>query len=156
MTPRYEALLLTNPAITQDEAKNIESLFERVVKDNKGSMISFEKWGKYRLAFPVNKNDYGIYFLARFETDNKKTVDDLKTLMAVKLNDLVMRDMISALEPKQSLIYNRPQSLEEAPAREIGGFMGDRGDRNERRESSYHASEQSQDLDEVETSDDKE
>ena len=126
---RYETLILTVPTITQDEARTVETQFDRVVKENKGSMISFEKWGKYRLAYPVNKNDYGVYFLARFETEKTSAiVNEVKTLMAVKLEDLVMRGMVTALEPKQSLEYQRPQSLEEAPAREMGGFMGDRRD----------------------------
>lgn len=126
---RYETLVLTVPTITQDETRNIESHLERVVKENKGSMISFEKWGKYRLAYPVNKNDYGVYFLARFEVEKTgPIVDEVKTLMAVKLESLVMRDIVTVLEPKQTLEYHRPQSLEEAPAREMGGFMGDRRD----------------------------
>lgn len=128
---RYEALLLTVPTVTQDEAKNIESQIDRVVKENKGSMISFEKWGKYRLAYPVKKNDYGVYFLARFETEESKAlVNELKTLMAVRLNDLVMRDMVTALDPKESLEYQRPQSLEETPTREMSGFA-------DRREASH-------------------
>lgn len=126
---RYEALVLTVPTITQDETRTLESHLERVVKENKGSMISFEKWGKYRLAYPVNKNDYGVYFLARFETEKaNQIVNDVKTLMAVKLESLVMRDIVTALEPKQTLEYHRPQSLEETPAREMGGFMQDRRD----------------------------
>ncbi len=125
----YEVLMLAIPTVTQDEIKNIESQFERTVKENKGNMISFEKWGKYRLAYPVNKNDYGIYFLARFESETPGVVvDAIKTLMAVRLNDLVMRHMSSLLDPKRSLVYQRPQSLEEAPAREMGGYMSDRRD----------------------------
>jgi hypothetical protein len=31
-----------------------------------------------------------------------------------------MRDMISVLDPKQPLTYQRPRSLEQAPAREEG------------------------------------
>lgn len=123
---RYEALLLTVPTITQDEARSLESQFEKVVKDAKGSMISFEKWGKYRLSYPVKKNDYGVYFLARFETDNNQMFGDLRSLLAVKLNDLIMRDMITALDVKQSLAYQRPHSLEEAPSRE--GFVSERRD----------------------------
>ena len=60
--------MLTVPEITADETKSIEQQFDRVVADKKGTMVSFERWGKYRLAYPVKKNDYGVYFLARFET----------------------------------------------------------------------------------------
>lgn len=123
-TTRYEALLLTVPEITADEIKTIEQQFNKTVADKKGSMVSFERWGKYRLSFPVNKNEYGVYFLARFEgEDLEPAVADVKTLLDVKLHELVMRSMISRLDSKGSLEYQRPQSLEEAPAREVGSFM---------------------------------
>jgi len=128
---RYEALLLTIPEITADEVKSVESNFDRVMTEHKGSTISFERWGKYRLSYPVKKNEYGVYFLVRFEAAQANPmVTEVKTLLDVKLHDLVMRSMIVALDPKQSLAYERPQSLEEAPVREVGSFMGrrDRGD----------------------------
>lgn len=128
-TTRYEALLLTVPEITADEIKNIEQQFGRTVTDKKGSVVSFERWGKYRLSFPVNKNEYGVYFLARFEGDDiEPAITDVKTLLDVKLHELVMRSMISRLDEKASLEYQRPQSLEEAPAREVGSFMKDNKD----------------------------
>lgn len=118
---RYEALMLTVPEITADEAKSIEQQFNRLVADKKGSMVSFERWGKYRLAYPVKKNDYGVYFLARFETaQSEPLVDEVKTLLAVKLHEIIMRSMLTKLEEKQSLEYQRPPSLEEAPARSEG------------------------------------
>jgi len=46
----------------------------------------------------------------------------MKHLLKVKLNNVVMRDMISVLDPKHPLTYQRPRSLEEAPAREAEGF----------------------------------
>lgn len=128
-TTRYEALLLTVPEITADEIKNIEQQFNKTVSDKKGSVVTFERWGKYRLSFPVNKNEYGVYFLARFEgEDLEPAVTDVKTLLDVKLHELVMRSMISRLDAAGSLEYQRPPSLEEAPAREVGSFMKDKAD----------------------------
>ena len=116
---QYEALVLTIPEITGDEIKNIESQLDKVVKAGTGSTISFERWGKYRLAYEINKSDYGVFFLARFELPTgTKALEDMKHLLKVKLNNVIMRDMISALDPKRPLAYQRPRSLEEAPARE--------------------------------------
>ncbi len=120
---RYEALMLTVPEITADEAKSIEQQFDRLVADKKGSIISFEKWGKFRLAYPVKKNEYGVYFLARFESAQPEVVEEVKNLLEVKLHELIMRSMMTKLGAKQSLVYQRPQSLEEAPAREVGSFL---------------------------------
>ena len=123
MMRQYEALLLTVPEITGDEVKNLETQLDKTVKAGTGSTISFERWGKYRLAYDVNKNDYGVFFLTRFELPTgTKALEDMKHLFKVKLNNVIMRDMISVLDPKRPLTYQRPRSLEEAPAREAEGF----------------------------------
>ncbi|HVX00024.1 MAG TPA: 30S ribosomal protein S6 [Candidatus Babeliaceae bacterium] len=123
---RYETLFLAVPEITADEATTLESQFEKVLKEKKGNSLSFERWGKYKLAYPVRKNDYGVYYLARFEIEPENTqtiLDGLRTLMAVKYNELVMRYMICALDAQGSLTYQRPESLEEAPARDVEAFL---------------------------------
>jgi ribosomal protein S6 len=126
MLRQYEALLLTVPEITGDEIKHLESTLDKTIKAGTGSTISFERWGKYKLAYDINKNDYGIFFLMRFEIPQGTTVvNEMKTLLKVKLNNVVMRDMISALNPKHPLTYQRPRSLEEAPARESESFSRD-------------------------------
>lgn len=121
---RYEALMLAIPEITQDETKAIESQLADVVKKAKGATVSFERWGKYRLAYPVKKNDYGVYFLARFEAEKVgDLLQDLKTVFTVKLNDIVMRNMITKLDANGSLEYQRPQSLEEAPSEDVSTLL---------------------------------
>ena len=122
MVSRYEALLLTVPEITVDEAKTIESHLERIIKPAQGNIISFEKWGKYRLAYPVRRNDYGVYFLVRLEAQTT-VLEEVKSVFAVKFHELVMRDMIIQLDPTQSLVYQKPASLEDAPVRDVGTFL---------------------------------
>lgn len=123
---RYEALMLTVPELTADEAKSIEDNLSRLVQAHKGTLISFERWGKYRLAYPVKKNDYGVYFLARYETNEAQPLsNEVRTLLNVKLHNLIMRSIIAKLEAHESLAYQRPTSLEEAPAREVGSFFKD-------------------------------
>ncbi len=123
---RYETLLLAIPEITADEANNLESNFEKTISQKKASLISFERWGKYRLSYPVRANDYGVYFLARFEAPNEQTDELLKTvssLLAVKHNELVMRHMTCSLQPHAPLSYHRPESLEEVPTRDVETFL---------------------------------
>jgi len=121
---RYELLLLTVPEITSDESKNLEKQLNKLVLDYKGSIISFERWGKYRLVYPVKKNDYGVYYLFRFEIPGEtELIQEVQTLFKVKLNNIVMRNMFSHLDEKASLSYQRPKSLEEAPARDVETFL---------------------------------
>ena len=65
--------MLAIPGITADEMTNFEKQYEKLVKDSNGTVISFEKWGKCRLAYPVKNNEYGVYYLTRFEMQNPQT-----------------------------------------------------------------------------------
>ncbi len=123
---RYESLFITVPEITADEASGLEKTLEKAVTDSKGSVISFERWGKYQLSYPIRRNDYGVYYLMRFEVgdDLKDTaLAELKKLYSVKLGDLVMRSIIKSLPAKSSLEYKRPDSLEETPTKDIDTIM---------------------------------
>jgi ribosomal protein S6 len=146
MVRTYESLVLSVPEITGDEIKNLENQLDKCVKAGGGSTISFERWGKYKLAYDINKSQYGVYFLMRFEAPLKTTlVNDMKTLFKVRLNNVVMRDMISVLDPKRPLTYQRARSLEEAPMREESGLL-----RDNKSMSFFAASDRGRDMDEEE------
>ncbi len=125
---RYETLMLAVPEITADEAKNIEQRLEKTVQENKGQVLSFERWGKYKLAYPIRNNDYGVYFLMRFESDKehvKELLAQLNEIFGVKQADLIMRNILVQLEEGDSLEYKRPESLEEAPSKDVDTFLRD-------------------------------
>jgi ribosomal protein S6 len=126
MLQRYETLYIAVPEITKDEAGSVEKELTKAVKDAKGGVISFERWGKFNLAYPVRNNEYGVYYLMRFEVDNEKKgeiLQALKNLYRVRFNDLVMRNIIVHLPSEGSLEYKRPESLEEAPSKDIDVIM---------------------------------
>lgn len=125
MLRRYEALLLTVPEITQDEERSVEKGIDQLVSSAKGTIVSFERWGKFKLAYPVEKNDYGVYFLVRFELSaDAEVLNEIRSFFAVKLHEIVMRAVISKLDPRRPMEYHRPKSLEEAPAeRSVDAFL---------------------------------
>ncbi len=140
---RYESLFVTVPEITSDESSGLEKSLGKAVTDAKGAVISFEKWGKYHLAYPIRKYDYGVYYLMRFEVKDEgkdAVLKDLKKLFGVNLADLIMRDVTMTLHPTGSLEYKRPESLEETPSKDIDVIMKesksilrrDRGSRDDR------------------------
>ncbi len=123
---RYEILILTVPEITVDESKNIESNIESIVEASKGSIISYERWGKYKLAYPVKHHEYGIYFLVRFQIHQENTknlLNELHEYFAVKQTEIVMRHMVAKLAKGESLEYKKPESLEDIPSGDIDSFL---------------------------------
>lgn len=125
---RYEVLFFTAPEITADEATAIEKQVEQVVSHAKGNILSFERWGKYKLAYPIKHNEYAVYFLVRFEVSNEfkdSLLEVLTHLFAVKQGDLIMRHLVSKLKADQSLEYSRPDALEEAMSHNVDDFLRD-------------------------------
>lgn len=112
---RYETLMLVRPDVTNDEFSSLEGDFARIVEGVKGKLSAFDRWGKYRLAYPVQKNSYGVYALARFEvapTAMQKLLDDLQLHFRIKANDVVMRHVNYRLATDAPQAYQRPDSLD--------------------------------------------
>jgi len=117
---RYEILLLAVPEITLDEASGTEAQFVQVIKEHNGSLISFERWGKYRLAYPIKRAEYGVYFLVRFEAEAKRAerlLSAIRSLVTLKYNEIIMRHLVTHLPKQRTLVYQRPESLEDTPSR---------------------------------------
>lgn len=123
-TNRYELLLLTVPEITQDEAKDVEKQITQLIKEHKGTVVSFERWGKYRLAYPIGKNDYGVYFLTRFDISGMPSLNkDLQSLLRIRFDTIVVRNLLNKLDINASTAYKRPRSLEETPQEEGSSIL---------------------------------
>jgi len=119
MHTRYELLMLTVPEITQDETKELEKQLGTLIKNRNGEMIAFDRWGKYQLAYPVKKNEYGVYFLLRFDVENTQNLNhDIHALLRVRFDNIVAREVLTVLDSTAPLTYKRPRSLEEVPTGE--------------------------------------
>jgi small subunit ribosomal protein S6 len=126
---RYELLMLSAPEITQDETKELEKQLGTLIKNRKGNVLAFDRWGKFTLAYPVKKAEYGVYFLARFDVQDAQNLNqEIHSLLRVRFDNIVMREVLTVLDAQAPLDYKRPRSLEEAPAEESAGLKGKRGE----------------------------
>lgn len=57
---RYELSIVYDPGLEVDLSK-AEDRVRKIIADNKGKMVSDDNWGKRKLAYPINKNDHGVY-----------------------------------------------------------------------------------------------
>ena len=56
----YELTVLYHPDLEIDIDKALAKI-EKIIKDNKGKVVSMDSWGKRKLAYPINKQDHAIY-----------------------------------------------------------------------------------------------
>lgn len=121
----YETLILLDPQASPADIESVESQVKDLLSKNTGSLATFDKWGKYSLAYPVRKKDHGIYALARYEIaeNHDALFKKLDTHFRVKLPDLVMRHVHVKLTPEEfKAEYIKPE-----PVDREGGDRGDRG-----------------------------
>lgn len=124
----YETLMLARTEITNDELASIERRFEELAAQTGGSIVTFDKWGKYRLAYPVEKGNYGVYVLARFNmtrgTKTTAALEELEHFMRVKCNEIVLRHVTVRLEENAPTAYARPEPVDStARASNIDSFI---------------------------------
>ena len=123
---RYETLILAHPQLTADELGTLESFFDKVTNDFKGKLISFDKWGKYLLTYPVKRNDYGIYILVRYDVPEDKVTkfsDEVSTFFKIKCNEIVMRHVVVKLDPKAPLNYKFPEPITTGKTGNLDSFI---------------------------------
>lgn len=120
----YESLLLAHPEVSEDVLSTIEKQFEAVSTKYKGKVLSFDKWGKYRLSYPVKKQDYGSYVLVRFElgVDHALALEEMRQFFQIRCSEMVLRFINKRLDHGQSLEYTKPEAIVPAERQVRGGF----------------------------------
>ena len=89
---KYEMLYLLNNDAT-DEAKNAEiEKYENVVKSMNGAVVSTDKWGTKKLAYPIKFKNEAYYVLMTFEADGQ-VVNELDRVAGI--DSEVLRRMIT-------------------------------------------------------------
>ena len=84
----YENILIFSPSIDEEEIEKEIKDIEIILKQHKGEIISVDKWGKKKLAYPIKKNDTGYYLLMNLKLETK-ILPELE--LKYKLNQNIMR-----------------------------------------------------------------
>lgn len=89
---KYEMLYLINNEAS-DEVKEAEiAKYEKIVKDYGGNVVSTDKWGVKKLAYPIKFKNEAYYVLMTFESEP----DAVKEITRVSgISSDVLRCMIT-------------------------------------------------------------
>lgn len=91
---KYEMLYLLNNDLTDEEKDAKVAKYEEVVKSMNGSVVSTDKWGTKKTAYPINFKNEAYYVLMTFEADGK-VVEELKRVAGIDAD--VVRRLITKL-----------------------------------------------------------
>jgi len=109
---RYETTIIVNAAL---EDSDIESLLDKVssyIENHGGTISELDRWGRRRLAYPINKKFNGYYVHFVFETV-PSTIPILERFLV--LEDTVLRHL-SLLLPDRLYEYRRKKGLADGKA----------------------------------------
>lgn len=89
--PTYEAMLLVEPTAAAKDWSKVTEEIEKTVQKHGAKVVSLNKWGDRKLAYPLRKLTRGTYVLVFFEGSDESPKKIKAELM---LSELVLRALI--------------------------------------------------------------
>ena len=94
---QYELAVVYDPGLEVDLSK-AEDRVKKIIEDNKGKVVSSDNWGKRKLAYPINKNEHGVYV---FYTVDLPSLSLQKVESSLNITTEVIRYLIVRLDAKE-------------------------------------------------------
>ena len=91
---KYEMLYLLNNDSTEEVKAAEIAKYEDIVKNAGGAVVSTDKWGAKKTAYPIKFKNESYYVLMTFEADGK-VVEELKRIALIDAD--VVRRLITKL-----------------------------------------------------------
>jgi small subunit ribosomal protein S6 len=115
----YELMYILDPAV-EEGLDEVKQKIEGIVTGREGVLISYDKLGKKRLAYPIAKRQYGVYYLVNLK-GNGKIVQALDYFL--RLSPIVLRHIILVFSDKHLRLRERTEAvlMEEAERMRLGG-----------------------------------
>lgn len=67
---KYELTLIFKSNLKEEERGKIIEKLEKIIKKGKGKVEKIDCWGKRALAYEIQKQKDGVYYLLSFEIDS--------------------------------------------------------------------------------------
>lgn len=107
----YELLYIVNPNLEDNRVENIIDVIGNEVGKYKVSIINHYLWGKKRLAYPINKNKYGIYLLLQFSAEQFDFLKDFERFLI--LDKSVIRHQLVRLDEEPAKVEDVEQIVDD-------------------------------------------
>jgi len=96
----YEILYIVHPALEGGHLQDITKSVDELLGKNGVKIKAQDNWGRKRLAYPIDKQNYGTYILTQFESEGSS---NNAILMDLEHNSNVLGALISRIEKSEIL-----------------------------------------------------
>ncbi len=98
MTKRhYESVVILNAALEDDQIEATLTRIQDTLKTNGAEITDIEKWGRKRLAYPIQKSKSGYYGIFRFIASSE-SISELERIY--RLDETIVRYLTISLGKK--------------------------------------------------------
>ena len=91
----FELVFITDPALSDKDLESLQKNIKMSLSKSEGKLLHDYVWGRRRLAYEIEGNDFGVYHVWYF-TGSGKTVDELQRQFGY--SDNVLRHQIVKVE----------------------------------------------------------
>ena len=92
---KYEMMFIVKATMESDEVKKTAEAIKNVVSDLKGKVVEMKELGEKKLAYPIQKEINGYYFVMQIEA-SKEAEAELNR--KAKLDENILRHLIVRLD----------------------------------------------------------
>jgi small subunit ribosomal protein S6 len=114
----YEIAFLISPNLSEEETEKIISRMATVISSKKGKMIKEDRWGKRKLAYPIQKFEEAFYVFFHYEGD---TSISFELERRFKQTEAILRFLTVKKEVKKKTREKKkaaPEAKESPPPKE--------------------------------------
>lgn len=97
---QYETVFIGEPTMTEEEVDGLVKSYEQIATAAGGKTLKVEKWGKRRLAYPIQKQEEGVYVLMVLECPGT-AIKELDR--RYRMNDRIIRHLNVRVEHEAQL-----------------------------------------------------
>ncbi|MEE9257220.1 MAG: 30S ribosomal protein S6 [bacterium] len=119
---QYETMVMLSPDLEEEVVEERIANFEKQITEGGGEILDVERWGKKRLAYPINNQRHGIYFVVTYKSE-MKTIQEIERQL--RLDEDSWRVMTvrqdEALLKKMEINAKRAAAAAEYRSSERGG-----------------------------------
>ena len=97
---QYETMVLLSPDLEEDAVEERITSFEKHITEKGGEILGIDRMGKKRLAYEINDQRHGIYFVVTYKSEDEiiKELERQLTLdehswrhMTVRMDEALLR-----------------------------------------------------------------
>ena len=93
----YEGMFILDSNRYAKDAAGVAGTVTEIVEKNGGELLASRLWSEQKLAYPINGQRKGAYWLTYFKLDSTRLTDLNR---AARLNDNVLRSMVIKIDPR--------------------------------------------------------